>query len=326
MGMRVVYGLDALEPIAPGGVLAIGNFDGVHLGHRRIIRRGAQLARDNGKPFTVMTFDPHPMAVIMPKNAPAKLTPLNEKLLQLSSAGAETVVVIHADERFLSITAEQFVERIVVGRFRPTVVVEGPSFQYGSKRGGNVNTLRDAGVWFGFAVEVVDPVEAVSSSGQHKVVSSSRIRAALADGDAEWAWRALGRPYAIEGRVVEGRGLGRDLGFATANVSPGEFMVPAEGVYAARAFVGGERHLTALSIGSTPTFAGTTTVIEAHLLDFNEDVYGQLMRLELLGWLRPQKKYVSSSELVTQIEKDVAAVRQVALRINEQVNHADRAD
>lgn len=310
--MRVLFGLDAVGSELAGGVLAIGNFDGVHLGHQRILRRAVEKAAEARGPVGVMTFDPHPLAVLRPGLTPPRLTPLNEKLLQLSRAGAETVIVVAVDRAFLALSADEFVERVVVDRVRPAGLVEGPSFHYGHGRGGNIDTLRTAGARHGFEVEIVDPLEIEVAPGEKAVVSSSWVREVLAAGNVERGAVALGRPYVIEGRVVEGRGRGRELGFATANVAAGEFLVPAEGVYGAVAEVGGRRSVAALSIGRTPTFAGTATLVEAHLLDFDGNVYGQLMRLELMTWVRPQRKFASATDLIAQIEKDVAAIRTVA--------------
>jgi riboflavin kinase/FMN adenylyltransferase len=281
------------------------------------------MAGAGGGPVVVMTFDPHPLSVLRPDVAPAKLTPLNEKLLQLSRAGADAVVVVAADREFLALDADAFVERIVMERLQPRGMVEGPSFRYGRERAGDTHSLEAAGRRFGFEVAVVEPVEIEILPGKRESVSSSWIRETLYAGNAERAARALGRAYAIEGRIVEGRGRGRELGFATANVAPGEFLIPREGVYAAGAEVAGQRRLAAVSIGRTPTFQGTATLVEAHLLDFADDVYGQTMRLEFLAWVRPQRKFDSAAELAAQIRKDVAVVRESGRRLGWQASHGD---
>lgn len=307
--MRIVHGFSAAEFDGAAGALSIGNFDGVHLGHRQILDCAAERARQVRGPLVVMTFDPHPLAVLRPDRAPPMLTPPDEKLAQLAAAGVDATVVVAADRAFLSLTADDFVREVVVGRFRPRWVIEGPSFNYGRDRGGDNETLRLAGREHGFDVCVVESVEVEVDPGRHEMVSSSLIRRAVAAGDVELAERALGRPYALLGPVVEGRRRGRTLGYPTANLDVGRQLLPAEGVYAGVAFVGGARYDAAVSIGRAPTFGETATLVEAHLLDFDGDLYDKRMRLELRGRIRGQATFPSAKELRAQIDRDVADIR-----------------
>ncbi len=309
--MRVVSCIRDVGPELSGGVLTIGNFDGVHVGHRSILRRASQLAREVGGPLVVMTFEPHPVAILRPDRKPATLTPRREKLAQLENAGADAVVIAEVDHEFLAMTAEAFVRDIVAGLFRPRWVVEGPTFNYGRDRQGNNDALRAAGREYGFEVCVVEPSQIETGPGRREMVSSSLVRRAVAAGDVELAARALGRPYALVGNVIEGRRRGRQLGFPTANLDVGGQLVPADGVYAGSARVAGAEYIAAVSIGCAPTFEATDRLVEAYLLDFDGDIYGEWARVEVRTRIRGQETYTSVEELCRQIERDVAVVRAV---------------
>lgn len=308
--MRMIFGLPDVDSGLTAGVLSIGNFDGVHRGHQAIIARAAAKARARAGPCIVLTFEPHALSVVRPRDVPPVLTPLDEKAAQLSAQGADAVVVVRPDPAFLSLSPDEFARRVVVDRFRAVAVVEGPSFRYGHRRAGDVETLRQAGARYGFEVEVVDPIEVEAAPGRREPVSSSLIRRAVAGGDMDLARRALGRPYALLGVIVEGRGRGREIGYPTANLAT-EQLLPAEGVYAGLATVGGQTWPAAISIGRAPTFGDTNVVVEAYLLDFSGWLYGQRMRLEVHTRLRPQETCGSIEELRSRIEQDVAAVRRM---------------
>jgi len=325
--MRVIFGLPEADSGLTAGVLSIGNFDGVHRGHQAIIARAAARARARAGPCIVLTFEPHALSVVRPHDVPPVLTPLDEKAAQLSAHGADAVVVVRPDPPFLSLSPDEFARRVLVDRFRVAAVVEGPSFRYGHRRAGDVETLRQAGARYGFEVEVVDPIEVDVAPGGFEVevvdpievdvapgrrepVSSSLVRRAVAGGDIELARRALGRPYALLGVIVEGRGRGREIGYPTANLATGQ-LLPLEGVYAGSATVAGRTWPAAISIGRAPTFGDTDVLVEAHLVDFSGSLYGQQMRLEVHTRLRPQETCGSVEELRSRIEQDVAAVRRM---------------
>jgi len=307
--MRVVSGLDSAASELAGCVLSIGNFDGVHLGHRRILGTAVELAAERSCPAVAITFDVHPLALVAPDRMPPALTPLDEKLAKMADCGLDATIIARADRRLLGWTPHEFVERIVVGRFRASCVVEGPSFRYGHGRQGDVETLRESGARYGFEVRIVEPMRVETAPGRQEMISSSLIRSAIADGKVELAARALGRPYALIGPVVRGRGLGRRLNYPTANIGVSNQLLPAEGVYAGRATVRGARYVAAISIGRTPTFHGTSVLVEAYLLDFDDDIYGESMRLEVERWIRPQQTFSSAEALTRQIEQDITAVR-----------------
>ncbi|MDM8008948.1 MAG: bifunctional riboflavin kinase/FAD synthetase [Phycisphaerae bacterium] len=307
--MRVIRGLE-FEPMS-GVVLSIGNFDGVHRGHQAILQAGRLKAQAAGTELVAMTFDPHPLTVLTPERMPAVLTPLPEKLRQLERAGADVTVVAESNAGLLQLSATDFIEHVMVRRFRPSAIVEGPSFGFGRHRQGNVETLRAAAARHGFQVQVVEPVRIGLGGHPDAVISSSLVRQLLTAGPVDQAAICLGRPYALLGQVIHGVGRGSGMGFPTANIDPGDQLVPAEGVYAGFGVLGGRRYPAAISIGRTPTFEEHRLVIEAHLLDFNEETYGQALRIEFLQWLRPQVRYDTVGALCQQIAKDVERTRQV---------------
>ena len=325
LNVKTINGLDspdlvaALGPQASRCALTIGNFDGVHRGHQQIIAQAALLAANAGDLTVVVTFEPHPLSVVTPAKAPARLMPPEEKLACLAAAGADITVVIEANRDLLSTTAEDFIERLAA-RLHPGHIVEGSSFGFGRGRTGTVDTLRSLGRQRDFHVTIVDPVR-VQLDGETKVdVSSSLIRTLVAEGRVHRAALCLGRPYTLIGRVTTGQRRGVTLGYPTANLAVDDQLVPADGVYAGFAVAGTARRPAAISIGTTPTFSadpqrpgdGPQSKIEAYLLDAEVDLYNQDLRLEFGKWLREQQRFESAGELRAQIAKDVEAVRQHA--------------
>lgn len=310
--MRVIRGL-AFKPMS-GVVLSIGNFDGVHRGHQAILQAGHQRARASGAELVAMTFDPHPLAVLTPERMPSILTPLSEKLAQLDRAGADVTVIADSSVGLLQVSAADFIENVIVQRFHPLTVVEGPSFGFGRHREGDVETLQRAGARHGFEVQVVEPVRIALGGHPDAVISSSLVRQLLAAGPVDQAAICLGRPYALLGSVIHGAGRGAGMGFPTANIDPGNQLVPGDGVYAGFGELSGRRYPAAISIGRTPTFDEHRLVIEAHLLDFEGETYGRTLRIEFLEWLRPQVRYDNVAALCRQIAEDVEQTRQICGR------------
>jgi riboflavin kinase/FMN adenylyltransferase len=294
----------------PGGPrsIAIGTFDGVHLGHRAVVARTVSIARERGIGAAVVTFHPHPMRVLRPELAPPELSTLERKTALLEELGPDELVVIGFDRRLSEVEHDEFEERVLKGALGVEHVVIGQNFRYGHRAQGNVDTLREAGERLGFEVE---PAPLVELDGD--AVSSSRIRDLLGAGDVAGAGRRLGRPPGGEGVVVRGDGRGRGLGFATANVDqPPDSAVPAIGVYAGVGHVAGISRPAAISVGYNPTFtdARDKLRIEAHLLDFDDDIYGRPMRIDFTERLRGEEKYDSVDALVEQVHRDIAAVRE----------------
>jgi riboflavin kinase / FMN adenylyltransferase len=276
--------------------VAVGTFDGVHLGHREVIA-GAD---------TVLTFDPHPAAVVAPAHTPPLLTTLARKAELVASLGVEELVVIPFDREFAQHTAQQFVDDVLVGTLGATHVSVGENFRFGHKAQGDANLLRADGR---FETRVVPLLEI-----DGEVVSSSHIRGLVLGGAVEYADRLLGAPFVVDGEVAHGDKRGRDLGFPTANLVPQDgFVVPGHGVYACRAHMaGGETRTAAVSVGVRPMFVtGRGELIEAYLLDFDGDLYGSTLRLEFLKRLRGEKRFESVDILVEQMGRDVEQARDV---------------
>jgi len=310
--VKTVDGLEHLDKPLAQSVLTIGNFDGVHLAHQQLLAQAGLFAANTGGPVVVLTFEPHPLSVVTPKKAPERLTPPDEKFRLLSQAGADLVVVAKSEPKLLGIEAERFVDEIIWEKFHPTQIVEGPSFGFGRARRGTPELLKQRAAMHGCETHILQPVTLEIAAHETLLVSSTVIRGLIRDGKVRRAALCLGRPYALLGTVVRGCERGTGIGFPTANLEPQSQLVPGEGVYSGAATVGDATHPCAISIGHTPTFDGRTQQIEAHLLDFSGDLYGQPMRLEFHRYLRGQQKFESTDELVAQLQRDVAGIRRDA--------------
>lgn len=307
---RVVHGLEAVGRPLRGGVLTIGNFDGVHRGHRAILQTARSLADAEGRPVTALTFEPPPDLVARPSDEPRRLTPAAQKCALLLEAGADCVVVAATTRELLAMTPRAFIAEVVVGRFAARHVVEGRNFFFGHARQGTVETLRQASAANGYVCHVVAPVMAELPAGPTRV-SSTLIRRLVAGGEVADAARCLGRDFVLYGTVVAGRGHGRVLEFPTANLEPGEQVVPADGVYAGRAEVGGTNFAAAISVGRKPTFGPGERTIEAYLVGAAGDYYGRAMALSFAARLRDQRTFADADSLRGQIAKDVVRVREI---------------
>ena len=310
MAATVINGFDRVPSKCRGGVLTIGNFDGVHLGHQSILTVGRELADSAGAPLVAMTFERPPDLVLRPGDVPKRLTPLDEKTELLGQAGADVVVVAETRPELLAMDPAAFVQDVIVAHIAPRHMVEGPNFFFGRKRAGNVDTLRDLGAEGGFEVHVVEPVSVDLPEGSQQM-SSTLIRRLIGDGRVEDAATCLTRPYGLYGPIIPGQGRGRVLDFPTANIDPAEQVFPADGVYAGAARIDGQRFVAAISIGNKPTFQDAEqTYVEAFLIDAGDgDYYGQFMALEITHRLRDQETFDSLDLLREQIAKDVDRVR-----------------
>jgi riboflavin kinase/FMN adenylyltransferase len=288
--------------VAPsaGTAVTIGAYDGVHRGHQFVIGHLRRLAADDGLATVVLTFDRHPAAVVRPESAPKLLTDLDQKLEVLASTGVDHTVVLHFDEARSQEEPEDFVREVLVEALRARVVVVGEDFHFGRRRRGNVELLRDMGGSLGFEVAHVPLLAGISSTA---------IRRLLEAGDVAAAGELLGRPHQVRGVVERGDQRGRELGYPTANVAvPGDILLPAPGIYAG--WYGAEQ-AAAISVGRRPTFhdGGSPVVLEAYLLDFEGDLYGQEARVSFVSRLRDEERYESIEELVAQMAADVDATR-----------------
>jgi riboflavin kinase/FMN adenylyltransferase len=284
--------------------IAIGVFDGVHLGHQALIRQAAARAKQQGGRAVAATFDPLPIQALAPGAPPSALSDVDERVRLLQAAGADDVVVFRFTPEFAALTADEFVRRLTAaGEVRQIFV--GEDFQFGHDRGGNVRMLSAAGAKHAFECVVVPPV---TQGGE--VVSSTRIRNALLAGDVENAAQLLGRAYSVRGTVVHGDKRGRALGFPTMNLAvPRERLLPRDGIYAMWATVNRRRVAAAASLGVRPTFGGGERVLEAYLLDWSGDAYGDSVEAAFVRRLRDELRFASAAELSAQIARDVEATR-----------------
>lgn len=309
--MEVLRDMATCPELVAGSAVTIGAYDGVHLGHRAVIEEVRSRASMLGCPTAVVTFDRHPAAVVRPESAPKLLTDLDQKLELLAGAGVDYTLVIHFDEERSHESAEDFVTEVLVGCLRARLIVVGEDFHFGRQRGGNVDLLRRMGPSLGFEV---DGLSLVPVPGFEGPVSSTSVRRALAAGDVVTAGRLLGRPHEVRGAVEKGDGRGgRVLGFPTANVAvPNEIQLPADGIYAGwYERTDGSTHAAAISIGRRPTFypEGAPLMVEAYLLDFDGDLYGERARVRFVSRLRGEERFESTDALVAQMNKDVEAAR-----------------
>jgi riboflavin kinase/FMN adenylyltransferase len=309
MSMQRWRGASAAPPGWGRSVVTIGVFDGVHRGHQRIIGHTVQRARELGVSSVVVTFDPHPSEVVRPGSHPAVLTEAARKAELVETLGVDVLCVIPFTLEFSHLSAETFVHDVLVEHLHAAEVVVGENFRFGHKAAGDVPLLERLGRTFGFTVDDA----ALVSAGEHSpVVSSTFIRSCVDAGDIETAAAALGRPHRIEGIVVRGDRRGAKLGFPTANLAvTTHAAVPADGVYAAWAVRRGQAEplRAAVSIGTNPTFAGRERRVEAYLLDFSGDLYGERLALDFVARLREQRRYDGVEALVEQIHRDVEDAR-----------------
>ena len=290
-----------------GAVIALGNFDGFHQGHQAVVGEAIRWARAEGRPAIVATFDPHPVRLFQPDADPFRLTTLDQRQELFAAAGAQAMLVLHFDAAMAAMPAEQWVEKELAGHLGAVGVVTGEDFTFGKGRGGSPALLREAGARFGLSGRTVGPV----SDGEG-VVSSSRIRDALKQGDCAMATRLLTRPFAIRGTVQHGDKLGRTIGFPTANLDLGSYLRPRYGIYAVTGRLGDGRVLRgAANVGVRPHFEPPKELLEPHFFDFAEDLYGQEIEVAFHHFLRAEAKFESLEALTAQIAADCDHAREL---------------
>ncbi len=305
--MRVFHGLPKLAD-RRACALSIGNFDGVHRGHRALLQRVVDVARQRNLVAAAMTFEPHPREYFAPEQAPARIANLRDKIEGLRLAGIETVFVQHFNRDFASLTAEQFILRILMDGCQARWLLVGDDFRFGARRAGDVALLRSFGERCGFTVEQIAPV---LLAGER--VSSSRIRTALSAGDLALAGELLGHPYTISGRVLHGSKLGRQLGFPTLNLRVAHRRPALHGIFAVRVHGIGSAALPGVaSVGLRPTVDGSGRwLLEVHLFDFSDEVYGRLIEVQFVQKLRDEERFDSVQELTAAIRRDADRARAI---------------
>jgi len=290
--------------------LSIGNFDGVHLGHQKILRGVVECARRTRILSAAITFSPHPVSVLHPERAPAQLETLEQRLARLEALGLDAALVLHFDLAMAALAPEQFVRQILVERLHTSAVLVGETFRFGHRQLGDVRLLSEFGRKLGFEVECIPPVVIRGT-----VVSSTAIRGAIAAGEMEKAARLLGRPFALAGEIRQGTGTGRRFVFPTLNLATKQELLPARGVYATETRLDDRVCRSATNIGVRPTFDGTRLTIESHLFDFSEEITSGAMEVHFWHRLRAEQKFSGPEELRAQIQRDLARTRSFFARL-----------
>jgi riboflavin kinase/FMN adenylyltransferase len=305
--MELVRGLSNLKTDGRGVAVAIGSFDGVHLGHQALVRAAGECAAASGARPAILTFEPHPREYFDPAGAPPRLMRVAEKCTALARLGVEQLVVVRFDARLQAQRADEFVNEVLLAGLDARHVIVGDGFRFGRGREGTIETLRRAGAAAGFEVIALP---SVLLDGER--VSSTRVRSALASGDLALAARLLGRPYALGGRVIAGQQLGRQLGFATANIRLHRRVLPLGGIFAVRVRgAGSELRDGVASLGTRPTIGGVEPLLEAHLFDFAGELYGRRLEVEFIEKLRDEAKFASLEALVEQMHRDAERAREI---------------
>jgi len=303
--MELIRGIHNIKPHHQGCVLTIGNFDGVHLGHQEVLRQVSEQAKQLSLPSIVMTFDPQPLELFAKDKAPARLTRLRDKFVQLSKLNIERLLCVNFNHQFANQSADEFISDLLVKRLGVKFLVVGDDFCFGRGRKGNFAMLQEAGKKYGFEV-----VSTQSFCLQQLRVSSTAIREALAQDKLEQAAEMLGRDYSISGRVSHGRKLGRTIGFPTANIPLKRCVSPVSGVYTVQALGLGDEPVGGVAnIGNRPTVNGVRQQLEVHLFDFKANLYGKQLEIVLLDKIRDEHKFESFEALKQQIELDAEAAR-----------------
>jgi riboflavin kinase/FMN adenylyltransferase len=292
-------------------VLSIGNFDGLHLGHQQILRSVVSRARASGSIAAVVTFDPHPVKVLRPTQAPLLLETLQQRLDGFAACGLDAALVLHFDAAVAALPPETFVRDILADPLRARAILVGANFRFGFRQAGDVNLLEQLGRKLDFAVEIVEPV---IRDGQ--VISSTAIRGAISQGRVAEAARMLGRPFALSGEIVKGAGRGSTVLVPTLNLAPQQELIPASGVYATETRVAGQLYRSATNIGFRPTFNGTARSIESHLFDFSQQITQGPLEVRFWERLRDERKFSGPEELLRQIAADLDQARAFFQRLD----------
>ncbi len=309
--MRIFRHYEAVPDEFRGAVVAIGNFDGVHKGHHQVIDEAGRIAKACGAPWAVLSFEPHPRLLFDSEAEPFRLTPFRTKARHIEALGVDAMIVLHFDTEFSRLSADDFIDRVIINGLAAHHVVSGYDFVFGYKRKGDCELLLHVGKTQGFGYTCVSA--GLDEGGV--AFSSSRVRQMLRQADPVAAAAVLGRPFEIEGRVETGDGRGKTIGYPTANLHLGEYLRPATGVYAVRAGIdqGSETiwHDGVANFGNRPTFAGDDVIFEVYIFDFDGNLYAQHLRVELIDFIREEKKFDGIDDLKAQIALDCQQARHI---------------
>ncbi len=304
--MRVFHGIDGLEGKLKNPAITIGNFDGVHKGHQTLFQRVKQCAEELNGESAVVTFDPHPLKVLSPDKVLSFITSHRQKLDLIASCGIDATIVIPFDHEFSRMSASEFVKTVIVEKIGARAIVVGPDYRFGHGREGGIPYLKQLGAQYGFKVETVS-----GTTMNHTVVSSTAIRQMIVNGNIREANKLLGRFFEVSGTVISGRKRGVKLGFPTANIQMPPLASPPPGVYVIEAEVEGKRYGGAANLGYNPTFGDTELTLEAHLFDFDRDIYGKVITIRFIDRLRDEKRFSGPDELAAQIGHDVDTAKKM---------------
>lgn len=308
--MKTVQGIAGLPADIKPSVATIGVFDGVHVGHQMLLRKVVDEARARGAKAVVVTFDRHPLELLNPQDAPQLITTLRQRAEVFEGLGTDVLLVLRFDDALRNLEAEEFVDHVLVEGLGIVHLVVGSNFRFGHGGSGTVEMLQSLGTERGFTVEVFS---LLGREAAPEAVSSSLIRRQLADGEVERVAEELGRPFRLEGHVVKGAGRGRGLGIPTANLDvPSKVILPKVGVYAGWMEQRGRRHLAVINVGLNPTFEERDRpIVEVHALDFDGDLYGQVIGIEFTHRLRDEVRFVNADALMEEIRRDIARAREL---------------
>ena len=312
-GFSILRDGDPVPPRLEGAYVAIGNFDGLHRGHRVAIDRAVAQGHAAGRTALALTFEPHPRRFFLPDAPTFRLTPEPVKLRLFAETGLDGAVVLNFNAALAGRTAEEFIDRILAGWLKIGGVVVGDNFHFGKGRAGNPAMLREEGAKRGIQVDILDRV-----TWKGKAVSSGAVRAALAEGDIEEANDLLGRHWFVEGEVIRGAARGRELGFPTANIALDAGNALRHGIYAVRAVVDGKKYDAVASFGRRPQFDNGAPLLEVMLLDFSGDLYGKTLTVEFVGFIRSEQKFASVDTLKARMDIDIAEAREMLARDSRQ--------
>lgn len=304
--MQVFHGIQTVQRKLKNPAITIGNFDGVHKGHQALFQRVRQLAEELNGESVVVTFDPHPLEVLFPKKAPSFITSHRHKLDLIASCGIDATIIIPFDHKFSQMSAREFVEVVLVEKIGARAIVVGHDYRFGHSREGNIAFLKQLGEQYGFKVQIVTGLRVNDT-----VVSSTAIRQMIVSGNIKEANRLLGRFFEVSGTVIPGRKRGVSLGFPTANIRMPAIASPRTGVYVVQAEVDGKTYGGAANLGYNPTFGDTDLSLEAHLFDFDQDIYGKPITVRFIDRLRDELRFSGPDELAAQIRKDVDTAKKI---------------